>query len=87
MAETKRAKIKEFEFFVKKGVHHDLRTKELCQLLSVSSQSYGLNYLSVRGSLLWNTHNEKLKLASSFEKFKKEIGSWDGSNCTCNIFT
>ena len=76
-----------WKFFVKKDVHYNLRTKELCKLSVVTSQRYGLNSLTFRGSLLWNTINDELKLASSLEKVKKEIRSWDGSNYTCYICT
>ena len=60
-----------WEFFVKKDVPYNLRTKKLCKLSSVSSQCYGLNSLSFRGSLLWNTLNNDLKLTSSLAKLKK----------------
>ena len=35
-----------WEFFIKKDVHYNLRTKKLCKLPPVSSQRYGLNFLS-----------------------------------------
>ena len=74
-----------WEFFVKKDVPYNVRTNELCKLPSASSKRYGLNSLSFRGSLLWNTLKDELKLASSLEKFEKDIGSWDGRSCTCYI--
>ena len=67
-----------WEFFVKKDVQYNLRIKELCKLPSVSSQRYGLNSLSFRGSLLWNNIDDEIKLSPSLEKFKKEIRSWNG---------
>ena len=42
------------EFFVKKDILYNLRTKELCRLPSAQSHRYGLNSLSFRGSLLCN---------------------------------
>ena len=39
-----------WEFFAKKDVQYDLRTKELCKLPSVSSRGCVLNFLSFRGS-------------------------------------
>ena len=48
---------------------------------------YELNSLSFRGSLLWDTIDDEIKLSSSLEKCKKEIRSWDGRNfkcCICN---
>ena len=74
-----------WEFFVKKDVQYNLRTKELCKLPSVSSQRYGLNSLSFRGSLLWNTIDDEIKLSPSLEVFKKKIRSWNGISCTCFI--
>ena len=50
-----------WEFFVKIDVQYNLRTKELCKLPSASSQRYGLNTLSFRGSLLWNTIDDEIK--------------------------
>ena len=76
-----------WDFFVKKDVPYNLRTKELCKLPSVISQRYGINSLSFRGSLLWNTLSDDLKLTTSLVKFKKEIRCWDGNNCTCHICT
>ena len=74
-----------WKFFVKKDVQYNLRTKELCKLPSVSSQSYGLNSLSFRGSLLWNTIDDEITLSPSLKKFKKKIRSWNGISCTCFI--
>ena len=74
-----------WEFFVKKDVQYNLRTKELCKLPSVSSQRYGLNSLSFRGSLLWNTIDDEIKLSPSLEVFKKKVRSWNGISCTCFI--
>ena len=67
--------------FHEKDVLYNLRTKELCKFPSVSSQRYGLNSLSFRGSLLWNSIDDEIKLSSSLVISKKEIRSWDGINC------
>ena len=48
-----------WEFFVKKDVQYYLRTKELCKLPSVSSQRYGLNSISFRGSLFSGEARQK----------------------------
>ena len=74
-----------WEFFVKKDVQYNLRTKELCKLPSVTSQRYGLNSLSFRGSLLWNTIDDEIKLSPSLKVFKKKVRSWNGISCTCFI--
>ena len=74
-----------WEFVVKKDVQYNLRTKELCKLPSINSQRYALDSLSVRGSRLWNTIDDEIKLSPSLEIFKKKICSWDGMNCACFI--
>ena len=60
-----------WDFFAKKNVPYNLRTKELCKLPSVSSQHYGTNSLSFRGSLLCIALSDDLKLSTSLVKFKK----------------
>ena len=60
------------DFFVKSDVPYNLRTNELCKLSSLSSQRYGITSLSFRGSLLWNTLSDDLKLKTSLMKFKKK---------------
>ncbi len=73
------------DFFVKKEVPYDLRIKELCHLPSTRSRRYGTSSLSFRGSLLWNSLSDELKLSNSLAIFKREIRSWDGNSCTCHI--
>ena len=51
------------------SAHHC--TKELSILPSASSQRYGLNSLSFRGSLLWNTIGDEIKWSPFLEKFQK----------------
>ena len=48
-----------WEFFVRKDIPYNLRTKELCRLPSAKSHRYGINSLSFRGSLLWNTLDDE----------------------------
>ena len=74
-----------WEFFVKKDIPYNLRTKELCRLPSAQSYRYGLNSLSFRGSLLWNTLDDELKRADTLGSFKRGIKEWDGKGCRCLI--
>ena len=74
-----------WEFFAKKDIPYNLRTKELCGLPSAKSHPYGLNYLLFRGSFLWNTLDDELKRAGTLESFKTGIEEWDGKGCTCLI--
>ena len=46
--------------------------KELCKLPSVSSQRYGLNTLSFRGSLLWNTIDDEIKYHHFLKYLKRK---------------
>ncbi len=72
-----------WDFFEKKEVPYNLRIKELCHLLSSTrSRRYGTNSLCFRGSLLWNSLSDELKLSNSLAIFKREIRSWDGNSCT-----
>ena len=72
-----------WEFFVKKDVQYNLCTKELCKFPLLSSQHYGHNSLSFRGSLLWNAIDDEIKFSPFLEIFKEEILSWEGINCAC----
>ena len=74
-----------WEFFVKKDIPYNLRTKELCKLPSAQSHRYGLNSLSFRGSLLWNALDDELKRAETLRSFKRGIKEWDGKACKCLI--
>ena len=64
---------------------YDLRTKELCRLLQAQTNRYGLDSLSFRGSLLWNTLKDEVRIAGTLIKFKKSIVKWDGKPCSCLI--
>ena len=57
-----------WEFFTKRDVPYGLRISELCKIPSVNSQRYGINSLSFRGSLLWNTLSDEIKLTTSAKK-------------------
>ena len=80
----------EKQFFRKKDVQYysvvqyNLRTKELCKLPSVSSQRYGLNSLSLRGSLLWSAIDDEIKLSPSLEKFMEKYVA--GMALTENVY-
>ena len=50
-----------WEFHEKKCVEYNPRTKCLCNLPTVKSTSSGLESLSSRGSLLWNTLDDSIK--------------------------
>ena len=74
-----------WEFFVEKDMPYNLRTKVLCRLPQAQTNRYGLDSLSFRGSLLWNTLKDEVKRAGTLTEFKKSIVKWDGKSCNCLI--
>ena len=70
-----------WEFFVEKDMTYNLCTKVLCRLPQAQTNRYGLDSLSFRGSLLWNTLKDEVKRAGTLTKFKKSIMKWDGKSC------
>ena len=74
-----------WEFFVEKNMRYNLRTTVLCRLPQVQTNRYGLNCLSFRGSLIWNTLKDEIKRAGTLTKFKKLIAKCDGKACRCSI--
>lgn len=54
-------------------------------LPSTKTQTYGVNSLAFRGSVLWNSFPSALKNAESSKSFKIKIKSWSGDSCTCKI--
>ena len=62
-----------WEFFTKRDVPYGLLISELCKIPSVNTQCYGINSLSLRGSLMWNALSDGIKLTTSAKNFKKEI--------------
>jgi len=61
-----------WEFFTKRDVPYGLRISELCKIPSVNTQCYGINSLSFRGSLLWNTLSDEIKLRTSAKNLKNK---------------
>ena len=60
-----------WEFFVKKDMPYHLRTKVLCRLPHAQTNRCGLDSLSIRGSLLWNTLKDGVKRAVTLTKLEK----------------
>ena len=55
----------------RKEITYDLRTKDLCKL-PMTKKRYGSESLSFRGSLLWNTLNDKIKQSLTLAAFKNQ---------------
>ena len=73
------------EFFVDKDMLYNLLTKGLCRLPQAQTNRYGLDSLSFRGSLPWNTLKDEVKRASTLTTFKKSIVKWNGKSCNSLI--
>ena len=65
-----------WEFFVEKDMLCNLRTKVLCRPPQAQTNRYGLDSLSLRGSLLWNTLKDEVKRAGTLkiQKVDREVG-------------
>ena len=72
-----------WELFVEKYMPYNLCTKVLCRLPQAQTNRYGLTSLSFRGSLLWNTLKDKIKIAGTLTKLKKLIAKWDSKTFHC----
>ena len=73
------------EFFKPKDANYKLRINNLLQLPKTNTLVYGNNSLSFRGSILWNTLSDTIKIAQNTKQFKVMIKSWKGDTCNCNI--
>ena len=73
------------EFFKPKDANYHLRTNNLLQLPKTNTLVHGNNSLSFRGSILWNTLSDIIKIAQNIKQFKVLIKSWTGDKCNCNI--
>ena len=74
-----------WEFLEKKVVKSDLRTKNLCRLPKIRTTTFGIESLSFRGSLLWNSLCDQIKALPNVAAFKRAIKHWLGDKCNCRI--
>ena len=74
-----------WNIFQTKDVAYNLRTKNLLQLPSTNTLSYGNDSLSFRGAILWNTLSDSIKSLATSASFKRSIKEWKGDNCSCKI--
>ena len=74
-----------WDMFEIKPSPYDLRSGNRLYLPSARTQTFGLNSLAFRGSLLWNSLPPSLKSIESSKLFKIKLKSWSGVNCTCKI--
>ena len=55
-----------------------LRTKHLFKLPITNTIKFGMESLSFRGSLLWNSLNDEIKELPTVASFKTKIKTWMG---------
>ena len=65
-----------WNIFQTKDVAYNLRTKNLLQLPSTNTLSYGNDSLSFRGAILWNTLSDSIKSLAINASFKRSIKEW-----------
>ena len=73
------------EYFIKKGVKYDLKTRDLLQIPAAKSITFGIDSVKFRGSLLWTSTPDFKKGASLAAIFKKNNGNWNREECNCKI--
>ena len=73
------------EYFIRKDVKYDLRTRDLLQIPAAKSTTFGIHSIKFRGSLLQNSIPDLIKRASSAATFKRNIKNWSGEECHCKI--
>ena len=74
-----------WEFFAKKEVNYKLKNKDILALPTALKTSFGINFMSFRGSILWNGTPDVIKSSNTVFAFLKNIKSWSGEVCNCSI--
>ena len=70
---------------IRGAVYDNLRTRDLLQIPAANSSTFGIDSITFRGSLLWNSIPDLIKRASSAAIFKSKIRNWSGEECHSNI--
>ena len=74
-----------WQIFRAKDVAYKLRTKNLPQLPSTNTLTYGNDSLSFRGAILWNTLSDSKKSLTATASFKRSIKEWKVESCSCKM--
>ena len=74
-----------WDMFKRRETTDDLRVKDLLQLPKTKTTSYGINSILFRGSILWNSITDVIKINQGIASFKKIIKTWNGEKCNCTI--
>ena len=72
-----------WDLFCSKDQPYHLRNQNLLKLPTAKTTKYGTNSLIFRGSLIWNSLPNTLKLSNTLSIFKNNIKSWKCTTCTC----
>ena len=73
------------ECFIRKDVKYDLRTRDLLQIPSAKSITFGIDSIKFRGSLFGKSIPDLIKRASSAAIFKRNINNLSGEECHCKM--
>ena len=76
-----------WEFFARKEINYNLRIKDIFALPKALTTSFGINSMSFRGSILWNSTPDAIKSSNTVFAFIKNIKNWFGEVCNCNMCT
>ena len=76
-----------WELFARKEINSNLRIKDILVLPKALTTSFGINSISFRGSIPWNSTPEVIKSNNAVFAFIKNIKNWCGVVCNCNICT
>ena len=66
------------KYSIRKDVKYDLRTRDLLQIPTAKSITFGIDSIKFRGSHLWNSIPDLIKRTSSAAIFKRNIRNWNG---------
>ena len=74
-----------WSLFTEKTIPYQLRNSDLLCLPATKTRRYGLNSLSFRAAILWNSLPPHLKKSESIKSFRSLILNWRAETCTCKI--
>ena len=72
-----------WKLFEKKVTKYSLKSIDTLRLKSTNTMKFGLNSIIFRGSILWNSIPNDIKMSSNLSEFKQKVKLWDGQSCTC----
>ena len=76
-----------WELFARKEINYNLRIKDFLALPKALTTSFGINSMSFRGSILWNSTPDVIKSSNTVFAFIKKFKNWFGEVCNCKNCT